>query len=107
MSEPQTPCRHQYIVGYLARMPQPFFRSLTCDHCGQKIRLSAPRRILFAFIYLFAFVFAYSVASSIHIRLFGSTLLVSMVIFALLNVVVLQVNRLILRYGKWSEVKPK
>jgi len=30
-----------------------------------------------------------------------------MVIFALLNVVVLQVNRLILRYGKWSEVKPK
>jgi hypothetical protein len=88
-------------------MPQPFFRSLPCDNCGCRIKLSLPWRILFLFISLFGFILAFSVANSVHIRFLGSTLFVSLVIFVVLYLVIDQTKRLILRYGKWVEIKQK
>ena len=85
-------------------MPQPFFRSLPCDHCGLRIKLSFPWRLLYIFIYFGGLFFAYGVATSVHIRLLGNTFLVSLAIFILLSWIIEQLNRLILRYGTWVEV---
>ncbi len=49
-NEAKASCKHKYIVGYSLRMPQPFFRSLPCDSCGCRIKLSFPWRILYVFI---------------------------------------------------------
>lgn len=107
MGDGKAPCKHRYIVGYMVRMPQPFFRSLSCDTCGHPIRLSTPWRVLFIFIHFIAFVFAYHVASFVHIPFLGSTFFVSLVVFVLLDFIVVQLNRLILRYGKWIELDSK
>lgn len=105
MNNTKVSCKHKYIVGYSFRMPQPLFRSLPCDNCGCRIKLSSPWRILYAFIYFVGWILAFSIAISVHITVFGSTFLVSLVIFILLGLAIEQLNRLILKYGKWIEVK--
>ena len=99
----KTPCRHKYIVGYSLRTPQPFFRSLLCDNCSCRIKLSTPWRALYVCAYFIGWIVAFEVASSIHIRLFENTFIVSLAIFVVLCLVVEQLNRLILRYAKWVE----
>lgn len=101
------PCKHKYIVGYSFRMPQPFFRSLPCDNCGCRIRLSLPWRIIFWFVGFIGFILAFEVSMSIHYRVFGSTLFVSLFVFILLIWIVQIMNRLIFKYGKWVEVGKK
>lgn len=96
-------CRHTYIVGYSFRMPQPFFRSLPCDNCSHRIKLSLPWRVLFWFVDIIGFVFAFGAATSVNIKLFGSTFFIQLIVFILLIWMVQLVNRLILRYGKWIE----
>lgn len=102
-------CKHQYIVGYSYRMPQPFFRSLPCDRCGCKIKLSPSWKALYIFLSVFAWILAYIIAESVHIEIFGSTLLVSIVTFAVvfivLSLIIDRLKRLILRFGKWIEEK--
>jgi hypothetical protein len=97
-------CKHRYIVGYSYRMPQPFFRSLPCDNCGCKIKLSIPWRILYLVVSFIGWIVAFEVAESVHIKFLGTTFLVSLVVFVLLVWIIQQLNRLILRYGKWVEV---
>ncbi|MGI6537912.1 MAG: hypothetical protein ACOX22_06185 [Caldicoprobacterales bacterium] len=100
-------CRHTYIVGYSFRMPQPFFRSLLCDKCSRRIKLSLHWRILFWFVDIIGFVFAFGAATSVQIKLFGSTFLVQLFVFLLLAWMVQLIARLILRYGKWVEADKK
>ena len=97
------PCKHKYVVGYSFRMPQLFFRSLPCDICGCSIRLSFLWRIAYWFVSFIGLIFAYNVSMSIQIKLFGSTLFVSIFVFLLLMWIVQFANRLILKYGKWVE----
>lgn len=104
-SDAKTSCKHQYIVGYSFRMPQPFFRSLPCDNCGCRIKLSFPWRILYFFIDFIGWIFAFAVASSVHVQFLGNTFFVSLVVFLLIGLIIEQLNRLILRYGKWVEVR--
>jgi len=101
------PCKHKYDVGYSFRMPQPFFRSLPCDHCGCRIRLSLPWRIIYWFVYFIGFILAFDVSMSVHIKLLGSTLFVSIFVFLLLIWIVQLMNRLILKYGRWIETDKK
>lgn len=75
------PCKHKYVVGYSFRMPQLFFRSLPCDSCGCSIRLSFLWRIAYWFVSFIGLIFAYNVSMSIQIKLFGSTLFVSIFVF--------------------------
>ena len=103
----KAPCKHKYIVGYSFRMPQPFFRSLPCDNCGCRIRLSLLWRILYLLVNVGGYFLAYSVSFSVHIKFLGSTLLASMIVFLLLFCFVQLINRLILRYGKWVKVDKK
>lgn len=100
-------CKHRYVVGYSFRMPQPFFRSLPCDGCGCRIRLTWPFRTAYALVNLLGFLLAYVVSTSVQIALFGSTLIVSILLFVLLIQVFQVLNRLILKHGKWVEVKKK
>ena len=104
-NETNKSCKHKYIVGYSFRIPQPFFRSLPCDNCGCRIKLSIPWRILYTFIDILGWIFAFSVATYVHIKLLGSTFLVSLAIFILLSLIIEQLNRLILKYGKWIEIR--
>ena len=101
------PCKHKYIVGYSFRMPQPFFRSLPCDNCGCRIRLSLPWRIIYWFVDIIGFILAFHVSTSVHIKFLGSTLFVSLFVFLLLTWIVQITNRLILKYGKWVEADKK
>jgi hypothetical protein len=101
------PCKHKYIVGYSSRMPQPFFRSLPCDNCGCRIRLSLPWRIIYWFVVIIGFILSFHVSTSVHIKFLGSTLFVSLFVFLLLTWIVQIMNRLILRYGKWVEADKK
>ena len=103
----KTSCKHKYIVGYSFRMPLPFFRSLPCDNCSCRIKLSLPWRVLYAFTYFIGWFFAFEVATSIHIRFLGNTFWVSLAIFVLLSLAIEQLDRLILRYGKRVEVGKK
>jgi len=103
----KTPCKHKYTVGYSFRMPQPFFRSLPCDSCGCRIQLSLPWRILYWFVDIIGFILAFSVSMSVQIKLLGSTLFVSLLVFLLLIWIVQLAIRLILKYGKWVEVDKK
>ncbi len=109
VKEKNISCKHKYIVGYSYRMPQPFFRSLPCDSCGCRITLNFPWRLLYIFTSLFGWILAYIVATSVHIKALGSTFLVSLVsftiIFVLLSLIIDQLKRLILKYGKWIEAK--
>ena len=101
------PCKHQYIVDYSFRTPQPFFRSLPCDYCGCRIRLSLPWRIIYRFVYFIGFILAFDVSMSIHIEFLGSTLFVSLIVFLLLIWIVQLINRVIFKYGKWVEADKK
>lgn len=105
MTDTKGSCKHQYIVGYSFRMPQPFFHSLPCDNCGCKIKLSFPWKILSVVTYLLGWILAFRASTSVHISVFGNTFLISLALFILLSYVFGQLNRLILRYGKWIEVK--
>ena len=101
------PCDHKYIVGYSARIPPPFFRSLPCDHCGHKIRLSYPRRLIYWLVSMIGFIAAIEASDSIHIKLFGSTFLVRLFVFLLIFGITGIVHRIMLRYAKWLEVEEK
>ena len=94
-------CKHQYIVGYSFRMPQPFFHDLPCDKCGCRIKLSLPWKILYILIDFFSVFLAYKATESVDIRFLGSTFLPWLVIFVFFSWIIGQLNRLILRYGKW------
>lgn len=100
-------CKHEYIVGYSFRMPQPFFRNLPCDNCGCRIRLSWPWRIVYGFIEVLSFILAYSISDSVHIKVFGNTLFVSIIIFIMFGYLFQLPNRLVLKYGKWVESRKK
>jgi hypothetical protein len=100
-------CKHKYIVGYSYRMPQPFFRSLPCDNCGCRIRLSLSWRMIYWLVYFIGFLPAYKVSTSVHIKFFGSTFFVSLFVFLLLNWIIMLTNRLVLKYGKWVETGKK
>lgn len=101
----KTSCKHQYVVGYSYRMPNVFFRSVPCDKCGCRIRLSMPWYFLFCFIELAGFIAAFSVAQSVHIKFLGTTLIVSLILFVLISWIVQLIARILLRNGKWVEVK--
>lgn len=95
------PCKHKYIVGYSFRTPQPFFRTLPCDNCGCRIRLSLPWRIANWLVDFFGYLIAYNVSRSVHIKFLGSTLFVSLFVFILLIWIVQLTDRLIFKYAKW------
>jgi uncharacterized integral membrane protein len=60
---------------------------------------------LYIAAYFIGWILAFNAATSVHISVFGNNFFVSLVIFLLLSYVFGQLNRLILRYGKWIEVK--
>lgn len=98
-------CKHKYVVGYEFRMPHAFFKNLPCDKCGCSIKLSLAWRILFCLTELIGFMLAFSVSTSVQFKVFGSTFLVSLLIFVLLLWIAQFASRLILKYGRWIEVK--
>ena len=100
-----TSCKHQYIVGYSFRMPQPLFRDLPCDNCGCRIKLSFSWKLLYISIECISLFLAYTAATSVHIRFLGSTFLISLAIFISLSWIFQQINRLVLRYGRWIEAE--
>ncbi|MFW6680730.1 hypothetical protein ACOAOT_24195 [Lacrimispora sp. AGF001] len=99
------PCKHQYIVGYSFRMPQPFFRNLPCDKCGCRIELSLSWKLLYILIEFFSVFLAYKAAELADIRILGSTFLPWLVIFVFISLIIGQLNRLILKYGKWVDAE--
>ena len=94
-------CKHQYIVGYSFRMPQPFFPNLPCDKCGCRIKLSLPWKFFYILIDFFSVFLAYKAAELVDIRILGSTFLNWIVIFVFISLIIGKLNRLILKYGKW------
>jgi hypothetical protein len=104
MNSNYTSCKHSYNIDYLFRMPNPFFRSLPCDHCGCRIQLSLPWRIFYWIFEIMSLTIAYCVAKSTQIRILGNTFLVSILIFLILTLILQQLSRLIFKYGKWVEV---
>ena len=100
-------CDHRYIVGYSYRMPSVLFRSVPCDKCGRRIRLSPPWHLLFCLTQLVGLFIAFYAAQSIQIRVLGTTLLVSLAVCLLIFSAVQLIGRIILRYGKWVEADKK
>ena len=100
-------CKHKYTVGYSFRIPQPFFRSLPCDNCGCRIRLSLPWRIVYWCIEFIGTLFAFKVSDSINIKFLGSTFFASLIVFLLLIWIVQLMVRLNFRFGKWVEADMK
>ncbi len=97
------PCSHRYTAGYSFRIPQPFFRSLPCDSCGRRIKLSPPWQLLYWIVNIIGFIAAFAIAMSVQVNLLGSTLYVSLLVFLVLFGLVQLADRLILRFGKWAE----
>lgn len=102
-----TTCNHKYIAGYSFRMPQPFFRSLPCDNCGSRIRLTSLWRIIYWLVDILGFVLAYLISMSVHVKFLGSTLFVSIFIFIIFFQIFRMSNRLTLKYGKWVKADNK
>lgn len=100
-------CKHKYIIGYSFRLPNPFFRSLPCDFCGCSIRLSLPWRIIYWCVDFIGYIFAFAISTSIHIKLLGNTLFISILVFLLLIWIVNTLVGIVFKYGKWIEVYKK
>jgi len=100
-------CNHRYIVGYSYRMPSALFKSVPCDKCGRRIRLSPLWYLLFCLTQLVGLFVAFYAAQSVQIRVLGTTLLVSLAVFLLITCAVQLIGRIILRYGKWVEAIKK
>lgn len=100
-------CNHRYIAGYSLRVPQPLFRSLPCDNCGCRIRLTLPWRIIYGLVDLLGILLAYYIAISVNIKFFGSTFLVSAIVFIFLYTIFQLPNRLTLRFGNWISADKK
>ena len=88
-------------------MPSALFKSVPCDKCGRRIRLSPPWYLLFCLTQLIGFFIAFYTAQSVQIRVLGTTLLVSLGFFLLACWAFQLIGRIILRYGKWVEVNKK
>lgn len=97
-------CKHKYNVDYSFRLPQPFFRSLPCDNCGCSIKLSLFWRMIYLCVIMIGYSFAYVVSTTVHIKVFGNTFVVSILVFLILIWVVNFLIGLTLKYGQWVEV---
>jgi hypothetical protein len=106
-NEKEKPCDHRYIVGYSFRMPNALFRSVPCDKCGSRIRLSTPWYLLFCLTQLIGFFIAFYAAQSVQVNVLGTTLPISLAIFLVVMWVVHLIGRIILRYGKWVKADKK
>lgn len=72
---------------------------------GCRIKLSFPWKLLYVLIDFFSVFLAYKAAESVNIRFLGSTFLPWLVIFVFISWIIGQLNRLILRYGKWVDAE--
>ncbi len=88
-------------------MPNALFRSVPCDKCGCRIRLSTPWHLLFCLTQLIGLFIAFYAAQSIQISVLGTTLLVSLAVCLLIFSFVQLIGRIILRYGKWVKAEKK
>lgn len=104
MNENNIECNHKYVVGYLFRMPSLFVDRVSCDKCGCMIRLSLPWRINYWLVDIISLIIASYVLTNIHIKLFGSTFFASILLSSLTFLILQQIKRPILRFGKWIEI---
>ena len=88
-------------------MPNALYKSVPCDKCGRRIRLSPPWHLLFCLTQLIGLFIAFYAAQSIQISVLETTLPVSLAVCLMIFWAVQLIGRIILRYGKWMEADKK
>lgn len=104
MKTNDTQCSHKYIVGYSFRIPDTYNDRVVCDNCGLKIRLALPSRILYWLVDIVSVLITYFILDTVRPELLGGSVLLSLLLATILVLILQQIKRPILRFGKWIEI---
>jgi len=100
-------CKHEYSMGYISRLPIPFFKGVPCDHCGKMIKLSILWQIIYYGIDIFGLIILLNVSGKIvkliNIQIFGNDFWLFVLLWIPLFYCLQLFIMFILRFAKWVE----